>query len=45
MKFPTEEGVGVKKGDQRMARECYNTSLKKLPEAARLGERKKGDEK
>jgi len=45
MKFPTEEGVGVEKGDQRMARECYNTSLKKLPEAAKLGERKKDDEK
>ncbi|XP_062155166.1 uncharacterized protein LOC133863216 [Alnus glutinosa] len=45
MKFPTEEGVGVEKGDQRMAQECYNTSLKKLPEAARLGERKKDDEK
>jgi len=45
MKFPTEEGVSVEKGDQWMARECYNTSLKKLPEAARLGERKKDDEK
>jgi hypothetical protein len=45
MKFPTEEGVGVEKGDQRMARECYNTSLKKLPEAVRLGERKKDDKK
>jgi hypothetical protein len=44
MKFPTE-GVDVEKGDQRMARECYNTSLKKLPEAARLRERKKDDEK
>jgi hypothetical protein len=45
MKFPTEEGVGVEKGDQRMARECYNTSLKKLPEASRLGEKKKDEEK
>jgi hypothetical protein len=45
MKFPTEEGVGVEKGDQRMARECYNTSLKKLPEATRLGEKKKGRRK
>jgi hypothetical protein len=45
MKFPTEEGVGVEKGDQRMARECYNTSLKNLLEAVSLGERKKGDEK
>jgi len=45
MKFPTEEGVGVEKGDQRMARECYNTSLKNLLEAVSLVERKKGDEK
>jgi len=22
MKFPTEEGIGVQKGDRRMAREC-----------------------
>jgi hypothetical protein len=22
MRFPTEEGFGVQKGDQRMAREC-----------------------
>jgi hypothetical protein len=41
MKFPTEEGVGVEKGNQRMARECYNTSLKKLPEATGLGEKTK----
>jgi len=45
MKFPTEEGVGVEKGNQRMARECYNTSLKKLPEAVGLGERTKKDGK
>jgi hypothetical protein len=45
MKFPIEEGVGVEKGDQRMARECDNTSFKKLTEAAKLGERKKDDEK
>jgi len=45
IKFPTEEGVGVKKRNQRMARECYNTSLKKLPEAVGLGERTKKDEK
>ncbi|XP_062167107.1 uncharacterized protein LOC133873417 [Alnus glutinosa] len=45
MKFPTEEGVGVEKGDHRIARECYNTSLKKLPEATRLGEKKKDEEK
>jgi len=31
MKFPTEEGIGTEKGYQRMARECYNMSLRKLP--------------
>jgi hypothetical protein len=45
MKFPTEEGVGVEKRDQWMARECYNTSLKKLPEATSLGEKAKDDKK
>jgi hypothetical protein len=45
MKFPTEEGVSIEKGNQRMARECYNTSLKKLPEATRLGEKTKHDGK
>jgi hypothetical protein len=45
MKFPTEEGVGVEKGNQRMARECYNSSLKKLPEAMCLGEKTKNDGK
>jgi hypothetical protein len=38
MKFPTE-GVDVEKGDQRMARGCYNTSLKKFPEPVSLGEK------
>jgi hypothetical protein len=36
MKFPTEEGVGIEKGDQRMARKCDDTSLKKLHEAMDL---------
>jgi len=45
MKFPTEEGVGIDKGNQRMARECYNTSLKKLLEAMGLGEKTKDDGK
>jgi hypothetical protein len=45
MKFPTEEGVGIERGNQRMARECYNTSLKKLPEAMSLGENTKNDGK
>jgi hypothetical protein len=31
MKFPTEEGVGVVKGDQKEARRCYNLSLKITP--------------
>jgi len=31
MKFPTEEGVGVVKGDQKEARRCYNLSLKDTP--------------
>jgi hypothetical protein len=45
MKFPTKDGVGIEKGNQRMARECYNTSLKKLPEAVGLRERTKKEEK
>jgi hypothetical protein len=45
MKFPTEEGVGVEKGDHRMARACYNTSLKKLPGATGLREKTKEDGK
>lgn len=28
MKFPTDNGVGEVKGDQLVARKCYNTSLK-----------------
>jgi hypothetical protein len=45
MKFPTKEGVGVEKGNQRMARECYNTSLEKLPKAMSLVEKTKNDGK
>jgi hypothetical protein len=45
MKSSTEEGVGVEKGNQWMARECYNTSLKKFPEAMGLREKTKDDEK
>jgi hypothetical protein len=45
MKFPTEEGVGIEKGNQRMARECYHISLKKLLEGMGLGEKTKDDEK
>ena len=28
IKFPTESGVGMVRGDQRVARECYSTFLK-----------------
>ena len=28
IKFPTTNGVGMVRGDQRMARECYTTSMK-----------------
>lgn len=45
MKFPTKEGVGVEKENQRMARECYNTSLKKLPETMGLREKTKDNGK
>jgi hypothetical protein len=41
MKFPTEEGIGVQKGDQRMALESSNTSLKKLPNAISQGKKTK----
>jgi len=41
MKFPTEEGVGVVKGDQREARRCYNLSLKDTPRQHNLGEKTK----
>ena len=29
IKFPTTNGVGMVRGDQRLARECYSTSMKK----------------
>ena len=29
IKFPTASGVGMVRGDQRVARECYSTSVKK----------------
>jgi hypothetical protein len=41
MKFPTAEGVGVVKGDQREARRCYNLSLK----SHNLGEKTKEEER
>jgi hypothetical protein len=45
MKFPTGEGVGVVRGDQKTARVCYNTSLKNLPNETLLGEKLKSDMK
>jgi len=45
MKFSTEEEIGIEKGNQRIARECYNTSLKKLPEATGRGEKTKDEGK
>jgi hypothetical protein len=39
MKFPTYVGIGVQKGDQRIARECKNTSFKKLQKAISLGKK------
>jgi hypothetical protein len=45
MKFPTEEGVGVVKGDQKEARRCYNLSLKDISRQHNLGEKAKEDGK
>ncbi|XP_062170531.1 uncharacterized protein LOC133876266 [Alnus glutinosa] len=45
MKFPTEEGVEVVKGDQKEARRCYNLSLKDTPRQHNLGEKAKEDGK
>jgi hypothetical protein len=45
MKFPTEEGVGVVKEDQKEARSCYNLSLKDTPRQHNLGEKAKEDGK
>jgi hypothetical protein len=33
MKFPTEEGVRIVRGDQLAARKCYNTSMKKVSDS------------
>ncbi len=45
MKFPTAEGIGVVKGDQREARRCYNLSLKNPPKTRNLGEKTKEEGK
>jgi hypothetical protein len=45
MKFPTEEGIRVVKGDQKEARRCYNLSLKSTPRQYNLGEKDKEDGK
>ena len=31
IKFPTTSGVGMVRGDQRVARECYSVSVKQKP--------------
>jgi hypothetical protein len=36
MKFPTKEGVGQVKGDQVVARRCYNISMKKVSDLTTL---------
>jgi hypothetical protein len=36
MKFPTEEGVGIVRGDQLVARMCYNISMKKVSDPTTL---------
>jgi hypothetical protein len=36
MKFPTEEGVGVVRGDQLAARRCYNISIKKISDLTKF---------
>jgi hypothetical protein len=36
MKFPTEEGVRVVRGDQLVARKCYNISMKKISDMTTL---------
>jgi hypothetical protein len=36
MKFPTEEGVGIVRGDQLAARKCYNTLMKKVSDSITL---------
>jgi hypothetical protein len=41
MKFPTEEGIGEVKGDQKEARRCYNLSLKDAPRQHSRGEKTK----
>ena len=36
VKFPTPNGIGEMKGDQKSARECYNYSIKKAKETLTL---------
>ena len=35
MKFPTSAGIGCVQGDQREARECYNSSVAKTRKGAK----------
>jgi len=43
MKFSTEQGVGEFKGNQWVARQCYNITLKDAPNKSPLG--LKGEDK
>jgi hypothetical protein len=45
VKFPTKGGVGEVKGDQWVARQCYNMTLKDLIGKTNLGGKIKEDEK
>jgi len=39
IKFPTEKGVGEVKGEQDVARQCYNITLKGAPSRGNYGEK------
>lgn len=45
MKFSPKKGVREVKHDQWVARQCYNTSLKDLPEKTSLGVKTKEEDK
>jgi hypothetical protein len=45
MKFPTEQGVGEVKGDQWVARQYYNITLKDVPEKTAPGDKIKVEDK
>jgi hypothetical protein len=39
IKFPTERGVGEVRGEQGVARQCYNITLKGTPSRGNCGEK------